>query len=75
MKVSINLNDRVHVVLTEHGKNIARDSGLISDEEVESGNIQLHVLMYVFGKHSYTGCKISFLMNDIELLKVTYEKD
>jgi hypothetical protein len=75
VKLIVNLNEKVKVALTDHGKKIAEDSGIMSDEDIESGVFQLHHLMYVFGRHSYTGSKLSFFMNDIELLKVTYEKD
>lgn len=65
MKVRININDRVRVKLTEHGRDlVSKHDGLAferfkvdADGRIET---QLWCLMQAFGPHLYMGGQIPF---------------
>lgn len=75
MTIKMNINDSIIVRLTPYGKDLAARSGLCTETEILTGKFQLWSFMNVFGTHLYNGSKQVIWDNDMELCKVTYEKD
>ena len=80
--MEINLNTRVTVILTEHGKNVLDKhrknlekngntdlKSLFSCDENGKFTIELWDLMYIFGKSMYMGSEQVFLHNKIYNLR------
>ena len=73
MKIKLNMNDTVHVELTEYGKEVFKNKiydliGPVKPLE-HCEDFQLWELFYYFGEEMYNGNpNICFVNNEIEIL-------
>jgi hypothetical protein len=69
--MKLNINETIHVRLTDEGKRILSHTGGFDRGEDELGRHRflLHEAMQVFGAHAYAGAKPFFEANELEIAR------